>query len=157
MQIRYRYKLLNSDVVQTIVLNESEYYDPISDQENYEDDAIPKYNDSRNYQPEIDEAFFEWDEVIISESIKNDTVIKTEYFAEGKSHLTYRRDGDGYELIIQSFIVSSKEVYISRMERMGGNEPWINTNFNLGVNFEGGENEKWYNLKKGELKNDNTK
>ena len=156
MQIQYRYKLLNSERIQTIVLTESEYYDPIWDQENYEDNAVPKYNDSRNYQPEIDKMLFEWDELIIFGSIKNDKVIKTEYFAEGKSNLTYRNDANGYELIIQAFLISSKDIYISRMERNGINEPWVNTNFNLGANFEGGDNEKWYNLKKGELKNDNT-
>ena len=156
MKIQYRYKLLNSNNIQSTVLNESEYYAQISETENFEDDAIPKHNDLREYQPEISKILFEWVELIISNSIKNDTVIRTEYFARGESQLISRKDANGYELIVQSFLLSTKEIFISRMERNGVNELWTNSSFNLGVNFNGGKEEKWYDLKKGELSNGNT-
>jgi len=152
MEIKCKYKLSNSESINTIVLDGSEYYEPLLVGENLEDDAIPKYNDTRDYVSGVENELFEWCELIISGTIKNDTVIRTEYYAKGKSELTCRKDFDGYELIIQSFLIRSNEVYISRMERTGLNEPWVNTDFSLGVNFEGGSDEMWYNLKEGEKK-----
>lgn len=153
MKILCRYKLTNSDLVQSIALKPSDYFNPISDKENFEDDAIPKFDDSRNYLPEIKEPKFEWDEIIITESLRSDKIIRTEYFSDGKSQLTVRKDKDGYELILQSVLISATQIFISRMERDGLSDTWKNTSFRLGVNFEDGENEKWFNLKKGELNN----
>ena len=152
MKITYKYKLFNSDKVYESLLTELEYFGPILIGEEYEKDAIPKYNDPRDYFPAYDKSNFEWGVLLITDSLESDKSIRTEYFANGESQFTHRKDKDGFELIIQSFLISSNEIIISRIERKGKSQPWINTNFSLGVNFNSGGDEKWYNLKKGELK-----
>ena len=152
MKIELRYKLINQNQVEVVILNENEYFDPILEQENIEDDAIPKYNDTRDYHPQINKNIFEWDELIISNSKYSDKQIRTEYYANGESQLIYRKDLDGYELIIQSIIISNNEVFVSRMERAGINKQWKPINISLGVDYKSFGKEKWYNLKKGELK-----
>lgn len=153
MIIQYHYKLVGIEEIRTVNMRKIEYFDSILDGENYEDDAIPKYDDPREYIPETENRLFEWDELIISDSIKNDRTIRTEYFAEGNSLFASRKDKNGYESVIQSILISPNKIYISKMERIGTNKPWTNTNFSLGVNVDGGREEKWYNLKKGELIN----
>lgn len=147
MKICYKYKLKFSEKIESIFLREDEYFDPISESENYEDDAIPKYNDPREYLPEINKNKFDWDELIITESKESNKSIRTDYFADGESQLINRKDNNGYELVIQSFLIRPNEIYISRIERSGLDEPWKNTSFSLGLNFEGGKNEVWYDLK----------
>ena len=147
MKITILYKLLNQTQIHEVPLTPEEYFDPLLENENYEDDGIPKYNDTWEYFPEIPYSNFEWDEHIISDSQKNDKRIRTDYFAGGESRVTHRKDANGYELIIQSVLIRANEVYISRMERYSPDENWRTTDLSLGQNFEGGANEKWYNLK----------
>jgi hypothetical protein len=151
MKIIYKYKLRNSENISEIGLSKAQYYDPVSKEENYEDDAIPSQNDRRNYCPGISKTDFEWDEILISESIKSDTSIRTEYYGTGNSWMTYRRDKNGFELIIQSMMIKQELIYISRMERRNTDSSWENIIFTAGVYPEGGPEEEWYNLKKGEL------
>ncbi len=151
MKVTYKYKTTNSQSIEEVILTEVQYFDPISKDEDYENDAIPKYNDSRNYCPDVSKSDFEWIEITISESIKSDTTIRTEYYCEGNSCMIYRKDKDGFELIIQSIMVKKELLYISRMERKNFNSLWENISFSAGVHPEGDSKEEWYNLKKNEL------
>lgn len=151
MRITYKYKLLNSADFTEIELTKDTYFDSISEEQNFEEDGVPMHNDGRDYCPNITNHNFEWGEIIISGSKNNDTSIRTEYYNARNSYMIYRKDKDGYELIIQSIMIKSELIYTSRMERKNKNSLWENINLSAGFHPEGGPKEEWFNLKKGEL------
>ena len=49
MKIRIEYKLINDHTINNIILTPKEYFDELTENENFEDDGIPKYNNPKIY------------------------------------------------------------------------------------------------------------
>ena len=140
-------------------LTPEQYYEPIEQGENYEDDCIPQYDRTINYINDFDsritdritEDELEYSIIKIQESIKSDRTLKTTYFGN-ESDLIYSIDNEGWELIIQSIRVADNCIVITRMERANTNSEWINISYSTGLNYKVEDlgREIWYSAKNGE-------
>ena len=121
MKIRIDYKIKDK-AEKFIDLTVEEYFDPLDEDENenYEDDGIAKFNHAEEYL-EISTSMLEWTEIHITET-KISHIIRTQYFDEGKSRMSQRKDLDGYEEIIVSSQLNSSDVHIVRIHK--ANEKW---------------------------------
>ncbi|MBX7171115.1 MAG: hypothetical protein K1X72_09165 [Pyrinomonadaceae bacterium] len=126
MKIVISYKVID-DLEKQITLTAEEYFDPIDEDETYENDAIPKYNHAEEYL-EIATNLLEWTEIAVSET-KQSHCIRTQYFDEGKSWMSHRKDLYGYEEIVLSSQLNSSNVHIARIHK-DDNENWQ-------VNYDG--------------------
>lgn len=120
MKIVISYKV-NDDLEKQITLTPEEYFDPIDEDETYENDAIPKYNHAEEYLG-ISTNLLEWTELEISET-EQSHCIRTQYFDEGKSWMSHRKDLDGYEEIIVMSQLNNVDTHISRVHKKA-NEHW---------------------------------
>lgn len=153
MDIEIKYRLRDNGTF-SLKLPADKYY-TITDKKNFEDIDIPKHSDARQYVTDanknIDTNQIEQTEIIISNSVKSDTIIRSKYFTE-ITKLIHRKDKNGYELIIQEIQVADNCVVITRMERDNVNDNWNNVNYNIGLNvFDSQTNERWFNSLKGEF------
>ncbi|MCU0239727.1 MAG: hypothetical protein MUC29_09810 [Pyrinomonadaceae bacterium] len=126
MKIKIHYKI-KDELEKYVDLTPEEYFDPIDEDETYENDAIPKFNHAEEYL-EISTEMLEWTNIEISETNRGQS-IKTQYFDEGKSWMIHRKDLDGYEEIILSSQLNSSNVHIARVHK-DNNENWQ-------VNYDG--------------------
>lgn len=126
MKIRICYKT-KDELEKSIDLTPEEYFDPIDEDETYENDAIPKYNHAEEYL-EISTNLLEWTEIAVSETNQSHC-IRTQYSDNGKSWMSHRKDLSGYEEIILSSQINSSNVHIARIHK-DGNENWQ-------VNYDG--------------------
>ena len=84
---------------------------------------------------------------------KSDFVTRTNYYGNDTT-VVYRKDKDGFELIVQSIRVATNCIVITRLERPNSFSEWANINLNIGLNYNGDEGEeKWFSSKNGEFIN----
>ncbi|WP_018343851.1 hypothetical protein [Cytophaga aurantiaca] len=155
MKIEITYKYKNKTSVESVDLTAEQYFDPIDEDENYEDDSIPRYDQTVDYIIEVDstitEEDLEYSILEIQDSIESDKSIKTTYFGN-ESQLLYRIDYDGFELIIQSIRVAENCIVVTRMERPDTKSEWINISYSTILNYkkEHSGEETLYSAKAGE-------
>lgn len=126
MKIRIYYKV-RDELEKYVDLTPKEYFDPIDEDETYENDAIPKYNHAEEYL-EVPIKSLEWTIIEISETPQGQTIRK-QYFDNGNSWLCHRKDFNGYEEIILSSQLNGSNVHIARIHK-DDNENWQ-------VNYDG--------------------
>jgi hypothetical protein len=158
MEIKVGYKFKNTTDYFYFRLMPEEYYDTLGINESYEKDGVPKFNDAKEYVNNHDKLIsienIEQTIIEIKNSVNNDHSIKTYYLGQGQSMLIYRKDNDGYELIIQSIKITKNCNQITRIERFNNSMDW-NISSSIGLNCEPdsiGE-EKWYSVTNGEYIN----
>ena len=155
MKIEITYKHKNNDSIKVVELTPEQYYDPIDEGENYEEDSIPQYDQTidyiRDFDSDVSTDVLEYSILKIHGSVESDKSIKTTYFGNG-SDLIYSIDHAGWELIIQSIRVAENCSVITRMERANSDSDWININFNTGLNYDNKEagNETWFSANAGD-------
>ena len=155
MNIQLTYKLRETSIINEINLCPEEYFESIEQNENFEDDGIAKYNEEWFYILDLISNLkvsdFEFTTVELRGSLKSDFLIKTNHYGND-TIIIYRKDKNGYELMIQSLKIAKNCLVITRMERENSTSEWININLNTGVNYnKNDENEKWYSLSNGEI------
>jgi len=158
MDIEIKYKLVDNEEVEQIKLTPEIYFDPLNKNENFEDDGVPRFQKVKKYLTDHDNSFpvekLEFAIIEIRNSIKSDHKITTNYFGHGKSEVIYRKDKDGYELIIQSIKVTINCIHLSRMERKDNNSDWkISSSIGLNYEKENTDDEVWYSATNGEFIN----
>ncbi len=164
MKIEIIYKLKDSESTNVFELTPEQYFDPIIEGENYEDDSIAQFGDTIDYIKRVDKSITENDLdfsiIKIQGSLKSDSTLKTIYFGN-ESELRYFVDYEGRELIIQSIRIAENCIVITRMERDNLDSEWINISYMTGLNYKNELHgrEIWYFAKDGEyirqnLKND---
>jgi hypothetical protein len=126
MKIEIHYKV-RDELEKHIVLSPEEYFDPIDEDETYENDAIPKYNHAEEYLG-ISTESLEWTLIKINETTQGQTIRK-QYFDKGNSFMFHRKDSDGYEEIIISSQLNISNVHVARVHK-DDNENWQ-------VNYDG--------------------
>jgi hypothetical protein len=162
MDIEIKYKLIDNENVEQFKLTPEVYFDSLDENENFEEDGIPRYQHTLDYLTEFDNSIptekIEFTLIEIRNSIKSDHKIKTNYFGQGQSDVIYRKDKDGYELIIQSIKVTTNSILISRMQRKDSDSEW-EISSSIGVNYEAENTEKenWYSVTEGEFVNQTLK
>lgn len=154
MKIYLTYKLKNKDSIKEIILTPEEYFEDLVN-DNF-DEAIARYNDEWLYILELNADLsvkdFEYSSIELKGSKNADFKIKTNHF-DNETKIRHRKEISGYELIIQCIQISKYCISITRMERDNFQSEWKNINICLGLNYNGCENEKWYNSKNGEYIN----
>jgi len=120
MKIRISYKVKNGSE-KRIELTPEEYFDPLDENENYEDEGVAKFNHAEEYL-KIPKSELEWTEIEITETTIGHN-IRTEYFDEGKSQMIQRKDVDGHELIILISQLNDSDTNIIRIHKNVG-ENW---------------------------------
>lgn len=152
------FKFKGQDTIHEIELTPEEYYDEIEEGETYENDAIAKYNAEKYYiLDHYGDIYFEdleFTTIELRDSVKSDLITKTLYYGVD-STICYRRNKNGYELIIQSIQVATNCCTITRMERDDSFSEWKNIFLSIGINYEIEHNihgeEKWLDANKGEF------
>ncbi len=116
MRIRITYKVRDESEKYLDFMPE-EYFDPVDEDENetFEEDGIPKFNHANEYLDILTENL-QWTEIEITET-NNGRNIKTQYFDNGKSWMSRRKDFDGYEEIIISSQLNGSDVHIVRIHK----------------------------------------
>lgn len=154
MKIYLTYKLKNKNSIEEIVINPKEYFEDLEN-DNY-DEAIAKHDNEWQYILELNPLLciqdFEYSSAELRGSKNSDFIIKTNHF-DNETKIKYRKENSGYEIIIQCIQIAKNCISITRMERDNFHSEWKNININLALNYNGGENEKWYNSKKGDYIN----
>lgn len=158
MDIILSYKIKNSDFIEVLRLTAEEYFDKIQEHENFENDAIAKYDKEQYYildfNPDISLDELEYTTVELTNSNKSDFVTRTNYYGNDTT-VIYRKDKNGFELIVQSIRVATNCIVITRLERPNSFSEWTNINLNIGLNYNQVDNgkEKWFSSKNGEFIN----
>ena len=156
MDIILSYKIKNSDTLNVIRLTAEQYFDKIEKDENIEDNAIAKYDQEHfyilDYNPDISLDQLEHTTIELNGSNKSDFITKTNYYGNDTT-VVYRKDKNGFELIIQSIRVTTNCIVITRLERPNSISDWTNINLNVGLNYKKDDDgeEKWFSPKKGDF------
>jgi hypothetical protein len=139
MKIRISYKI-RDESEKSINLTPEEYFDPLDEDENYEDHGIAKFNHAEEYL-EIPAERLEWTEIKITET-KIGNRIRTQFSKDGKSWMSHQKDTDGYEEIIVMSRLNDLETNIARIHK-DKNENWrINYNGVISDLADGSQTEK---------------
>ena len=137
MKIKIEYKLRDNNSLALVHLDPSVYFDPIDLGENFEDDTIPKYDDTVKYILDNDNSLkkesIEYTLLTISESSKSDKIEKITYIGNGNES-RYTKDYTGWELIVQSIKVAENCIVITRMERENALSEWHNISYSTILN-----------------------
>lgn len=155
MNIKITYKCKNNILTTSFELTTQQYYETIEEGENYEDDCIPKYDQTIDYIIDFDstvtEELLEYSILKIQDSIKSNKNITTTYFGN-KSQLIHSISDTGWELIIQSIRIAENCIAITRMERADSKSSWTNISYSTGLNYENNQSGKeiWYSANEGE-------
>lgn len=156
MDIILSYKVRNSETIGIIILTPEQYFDRTEESENFEDDAIAKHDQEKYYilecNPEISLDQLENTTIELKGSNKSDFITKTNYYGNDTT-VVYRKDKNGFELIIQSIRVTTNCIVIKRLERPNCMSDWTNINLNVGINYKEGDagEEKWFSPKNGDF------
>jgi hypothetical protein len=155
MHFILKYKLIGEDSTQENKITPEQYYEVFEPNENFEKDCIAKYNAEKFYIKmfkEIDLNKLEFTSIELINSEKSDFITKTNYFGH-ETQIVYRKDKNGFELIIQTIQVTTNTIVITRMERENNLCEWKNIDICAGVNFLKNQNEEWYSIKTGKIIN----
>lgn len=139
MKIQICYKVRDEDE-KFINLTAKEYFDSLDKEENFEDDGIPKFNHAEEYL-NIPTKILEWTAIRISEA-KVAHSIRTQFFDNGKSWMTYRKDLDGYEEIILSSRLNDSDDNVVRIRKNSDVSWQVNTNVVITTLADGSQTEK---------------
>jgi hypothetical protein len=112
MKINIRYQCRDR-ALRVITLTPEEYFDPIESGESYEHDGVPKFNHAKDYLGLSSEEL-DWTELQLTET-DNDQIIRTDFYAHGKSAMSQRKDSDGYEEIILETQIAESISHIIRV------------------------------------------
>lgn len=126
IQIRITYKVRNVLSSRSIELSPEDYFDPLEEGENYQEDGTPKYNHTWQYlNKAVDEL--EW---VIEEvsGTTEDRIIRTEFLKDGINWMIHRRDKSGYEEIIHNTEIASNISHIIRTHKASEGIWTVNTN-----------------------------
>lgn len=138
MKIRIYYKV-HDEVEKYVDLASEEYFDSLDENENYEDDGIPKFNHAEEYL-DVSTEKLEWTEIQITET-KVEINIRTQVFDEGKSWMCHVKDSSGYEEIIISSQLNNSDTHIARIHKE--NKRWqVNLNSLITDLADGSQKEK---------------
>jgi hypothetical protein len=155
MTIEITYKHKNRESTNTFELTPEQYFDPVIEGENYENDSIAQFGDTIDYIKRADSSIteneLEYSILKIQGSIKTDSTLRTIYIGN-ESELRYFVDYEGLELIVQSIRIAENCIVITRMERNNLNSEWTNISYSTGLNYknESFGREIWYSANKGE-------
>lgn len=160
MEIEIRFKLKNNSDSFNFSLTPEQYYDMINDNETYEEDGVPKFDEAKGYLTSFDNSIsldtVEQAIIEIKNSNDNDHTIKTFYLGQGSSLIIHREDKNGYELIIQSIKIANNCAVVTRMDRNDSSSDWrISSSIGLNCELENIGEEKWYSVINGEFINGN--
>ncbi len=155
MKIEITYKFKDSELTKKFELTPEQYFDPIVEGENYENDSIEQFGDTIDYIKRVDisitENDLEYSILKIQGSIKSDSTLRTTYYGN-ETEFRYFVDYEGWELIVQSIRIAENCIVINRMERDNINSEWTNISYLTGLNYknESHGREIWYSATKGE-------
>lgn len=155
MKITFKYSIDQPGQERSFDLPPEIYFDPLDNHETYENDGISRYLDDRKHICDFDESVRIEDIssmiFVIEGSPKHDTIIKTTYYGNGQSEVSYRKDKCGFEEIIQSFRVTSNTILITKMNRSTYNSNWkISSSCGLNYMQEHLGKEEWISVTAGE-------
>lgn len=112
MKINIRYQRRDC-ALRIITLTPEEYFVQLESGESHERDGVAKFDHAKEYLSLSSEEL-EWTELLLTDT-DNDQIIRTEFYARGKSAMSQRKDADGYEEIILETQIGESMTHVTRV------------------------------------------
>ena len=144
IKIEIEYLIKGNMESSKIKIEPEDYFDPIEENETFENDAIARFNHHIDYL-NISPDQLVWSKLSILGTNEDDRIIVTRYYGDGQTWTTHRVDSDGYEEIIHYTQESEDKCHIIRTHKdKDGN--WImNLNSVIVDMPDGSQKETLYN------------
>jgi hypothetical protein len=122
MELEIVYQTWDSDTPLKLRLAPEDYFDPVEPGETYEDNGIPRYNETWHYL-DVPRERLKWSSERRS-GTWFDTTFLTQYLDGGRSWLTHRVDPDGYEEMIHVTQLDHRTCHILRTVKLVAAVRW---------------------------------